>query len=116
MESLPDNAMQGAAGSAVDIPVGRLPGVVVDHVRAQREVKLQETPLESMLRQFEIAKLDEAKEGPVLRPVDIAVPPDHKPKPARALIVLSSVLGAFVSSGLWVVWRRYAALRREARP
>ena len=116
MESSPGAAAQGAAGSAVDIPVSRLPGAAVDYVRARREVKLQETLLESMLRQFEIAKLDEAKEGPMLQQVDVAVPPDRKSKPARALIVLASVLGVLLLSSLWVVWRRYAALRQELDP
>ena len=83
---------------------------------ARRELKLQETLLESMLRQFEIAKLDEAKEGPMLQQVDVAMPPDRKSKPARALIVALSVLGALLLASLWVVWHRYAALRRELDP
>ena len=65
----------GAPGSAVDMPVGKIPEAAVDYVRARRELKLQETLLEGMLRQYEIAKLDEAKEGPVLQQVDIARPP-----------------------------------------
>ena len=39
------------------------PEAAVDYVRARRELKLQETLLESMVRQYEVAKLDEAKEG-----------------------------------------------------
>ena len=49
-----------------------IPEAAIDYVRARRELKLQETMLESMLRQYEIAKLDEAKEGPVLQQVDVA--------------------------------------------
>ena len=115
MEAAPGSA-QAPSGSSVDIPVSRLPGAAVDYVRARRELKLQETLLESMLRQFEIAKLDEAKEGPLLQQVDVALPPDRKSKPARALIVLGSVLAAFVLASTVVVWRRYAALRRELDP
>ena len=116
MESVPGGASRPSSGSAVDIPVGSLPGAAVDYVRARRELKLQETLLESMLRQFEIAKLDEAKEGPVLQQVDVALPPDRKSKPVRSLIVLGSVLGAFVLASVVVIWRRYAALRRELDP
>ena len=104
------------SGSTVDIPVGSLPGAAIDYVRARRELKLQETLLESMLRQFEIAKLDEAKEGPVLQQVDVALPPDRKSKPARAMIVLGGVLAALVLASVVVVWRRYAALRRDTDP
>ena len=67
-----ESSQGGAPGSAVDLPVGRIPEAAVDYVRARRELKLQETLLEGMVRQYEIAKLDEAKEGPVLQQVDIA--------------------------------------------
>lgn len=103
-------------GSAVDMPVARIPEAAIDYVRARRELKLQETLLESMVRQFEIAKLDEAKEGPVLQQVDVALPPDRKSKPARALIVLASTLAALLLGVVIVVWRRYAALAREHDP
>ena len=96
------------AGSAVDMPVGRIPEAAIDYVRARRELKLQETLLEGMIRQVEIAKLDEAKEGPVLQPVDIALPPDRKSKPSRALIVLATTVFALLASMVFVVARGYA--------
>ena len=95
------------AGSAVDIPVSKLPSAAIDYVRARRELKIQETLLEAMLRQYESAKLDEAKEGPSLQQVDIALPPDHKSKPAVALIVLVAAALALVASTATVVVRRY---------
>jgi tyrosine-protein kinase Etk/Wzc len=103
-------------GSAVEMPVGKLPAASIDYVRARRELKLQETLLESMVRQFEIAKLDESKEGPALQVVDAALPPDHKAKPSRALIVLASALVALLASAVFVVVRRYSALAREQDP
>ena len=111
-----ESAQGGAAGSAVDMPVGRLPEAAIEYVRARRELKLQETLLESMVRQFEIAKLDEAKEGPALQQVDVALPPDRKSKPSRALIVLASTLIAFLLVSTWVVVRRYVALARSSDP
>ncbi len=111
-----ESAKGGAAGSAVDMPVGRIPEAAIDYVRARRELKLQETLLESMVRQYEIAKLDEAKEGPALQQVDIAMPPDYKSKPSRALIVLASTLIAFLLVSAWVVVRRYVALVRSEDP
>ncbi len=106
----------GEAGSAVDMPVGRLPEAAIDYVRARRELKLQETLLESMVRQFEIAKLDEAKEGPVLQQIDQALPPDYKSKPSRALITLAGTLLGFLAAAVLVVWRGYTALLHEADP
>ena len=111
-----ESAQGGSPGSAVDMPVGKLPEAAVDYVRARRELKLQETLLESMVRQYEIAKLDEAKEGPTLQQVDIAQPPDHKSRPSRALIVLVSALVALLAASAAVVVRRYFALRRARDP
>lgn len=105
-----------ASGSSFDMPVGRIPEASLDYIRARRELKLQETLLESMVRQFEIAKLDEAKEGPVLQQVDLALPPDFKSKPARSLIVLGALVGGLLLSSVVVVWRRYSALLQEADP
>jgi capsule polysaccharide export protein KpsE/RkpR len=111
-----ESSQGGNAGSAVDMPVGKLPEAAIDYVRARRELKLQEMLLEGMLRQYEMAKLDEAKEGPVLQQIDVAAPPDYKSKPSRGLIVVASALLALLGSALWVVVRRYSALSREQDP
>jgi capsule polysaccharide export protein KpsE/RkpR len=108
----------GGEGRAnpLDMPVNKLSEAGIEYVRARRELKLQETLLESMIRQYEIAKLDEAKEGPVIQQVDVAVPPDRKSKPVRSLIVLTSTLLAALAMCAWAVWRGYRALAREADP
>jgi len=111
-----ESSQGGNAGSAVDMPVGRIPEAAIDYVRARRELKLQEMLLESMLRQYEIAKLDEAKEGPILQQVDVAVPPDRRSKPARSIIVLATTLLALLAACVFVVWRGFAALSRERDP
>jgi capsule polysaccharide export protein KpsE/RkpR len=104
------------AGGVLDLPVGQLPQAAVDNIRARREVKLQETLLEGMVRQYEIAKLDEAKEGATLQTVDKAVPPDYKSKPTRARIAFAGTLLALIGSCVFVLWRRYAALARASDP
>ena len=111
-----ESAQGGNAGSAVDMPVGKLPEAAIAYVRARRELKLQETLLEGMLRQFEAAKLDEAKEGQVLQQVDIAVPPDRKSKPSISLIALASTLLALLGSAAFVIVRRYTVWSRELNP
>ena len=111
-----ESSQGGNAGSAVDMPVGKLPEAAINYVRARRELKLQETILETMVRQYEIAKLDEAKEGPQLQSVDTAIPPDRKSKPSRALIVLASTMIALLGSCAFVIVRRYGVWSRENFP
>jgi len=106
----------GVDGSTVDLPVGKLPEASIEYVRARRELKLQETLLETMIRQYEAAKLDEAKEGPALQQVDIAQVPDRKSKPSVTLIVLAAGALAFLLSSGWVVVRRYMVWSREQFP
>jgi uncharacterized protein involved in exopolysaccharide biosynthesis len=102
--------------SSVDLPVGKLPEASLAYVRARRELKLQEALMESMVRQFESAKLDEAKEGPLLQQVDPALAPDRRSRPARALIVAGSALAALLLSCTWVSARRYLALSLKDQP
>ncbi len=111
-----ESTQGGNPGSAVDMPVGKLPEAGIAYVRARREVKIQETLLETMIRQFEAAKLDEAKEGPALQKVDIAEPPDHKSKPSIAQVAMASTLLAFLASSFFVFARRYRVWSREVNP
>ncbi len=120
-----ESSQGGAPGSAVDLPVGRLPEAAVDYVRARRELKLQETLLEGMVRQYEIAKLDEAKEGPALQCAGRRrhVPPDRKSKPvrspdrARRARSLALVLGVALGhrSSRYLARRCALAMARRAR-
>jgi tyrosine-protein kinase Etk/Wzc len=116
LNRMESNPTAGTEGSAIDLPVGNLPAAGMDFVRARRDVKLQETLLEAMVRQYESAKLDEAKEGPELQQVDIATPPDHKSKPKVSLIALGATLFALLASTAYVIGRRYAAWSREVDP
>ena len=110
-------SMQGGQpGSAVDMPVGKIPRAALDYVRARRELKLQETLLEAMIRQLELARLDEAKEGPLLQQVDRASPPDYKSKPSRAILVGTSTLFSLIAVTAWIIVRRYNALQNEIDP
>jgi tyrosine-protein kinase Etk/Wzc len=104
------------SASPLDMPVSKLSAAGIEYVRARRELKIQEALLEGMIRQYEIAKLDEAKEGPVLQRVDVAVAPDRKSKPVRSVIVLGSALLAALAMSAWAVWRGYRSLTAAADP
>lgn len=106
----------GTRGGSAEIPVGKIPAAAVDFLRAVRELKLQESLLEVMVRQYELAKLDEAREGPQLQLVDTAQAPDYKSKPSRALIVLGAALLSLLVSAGWVIFRAALTSRHDRRP
>ncbi len=110
LSRLESRRQKGSNDAALDIPVGALPEAAIDYIRARRELKLQETLLESMIRQYEIARLDEAKEGQILQQIDKAVPPDYRSSPPRMLIVAGGALLGLIFGVAWVVTRRYSAL------
>ncbi len=74
----------------------------IDSVGLLRDVKYQETVYELLAKQFELAKIDEAKDSAVVQVMDKAIEPDRKSKPKRSLIVLLSALAALFVSVLWV--------------
>jgi uncharacterized protein involved in exopolysaccharide biosynthesis len=76
---------------------GQMTQAGMEYVRRLRDVKYYETIFDILARQFELAKLDEAKEGSLIQVVDPAIPPDKKSSPRRALIVvLATLAGLFV--------------------
>ena len=78
------------------VPKGRVPEAGLGYVRKLRDVKYSETIFDILARQFEAAKLDEARQGAVIQVVDPAVPPDKKSSPRRLLIVLGATLVGFL--------------------
>jgi tyrosine-protein kinase Etk/Wzc len=79
------------------VPKGQMTEAGVEYVRKLRDVRYYETIFDILARQFELAKLDEAKEGALIQVVDPAVPPDKRSFPKRGLIVVgSTMLGLFL--------------------
>ena len=81
--------------NALIVPKGKLTEAGVEYVRRLRDVKYYETIFDILARQFEVAKLDEAKEGALIQVVDPAIRPDRKTSPKRTLIVIISTLAGF---------------------
>jgi len=76
----------------------------LENVKILREVKYQQMLYELLSRQYEIARLDEAKDASVVQVLDKAVVPERKSKPHRALIVLFSTLIAFVFGSIVAIF------------
>jgi len=84
------------SANALIVPKGKLTEAGLDYVRKLRDVKYYETIFDILSRQFEMAKLDEAKEGSIIQVVDPAIPPDKKSSPKRVLIVIVATLAGFL--------------------
>ena len=83
-------------GSELVLPKGQIPQAGLEYVRRLRDVKYYEKIFEILAQQFELATLDEAKEGAMIQVVDPATPPDRKSSPKRGLMVIIASLAGFV--------------------
>ncbi len=80
-----------------------LPGLGSRYADLYREAKIQEAVYAFVTQQFEMAKIQEAKEIPIVRVMDAGVAPEKRSSPVRGLIVGGSIFGAFLLACLWVV-------------
>jgi uncharacterized protein involved in exopolysaccharide biosynthesis len=81
-------------------------GADADYVARFREFKYQETLFELFSRQYEIARVDESREGAVVQVVDAAQPPERKSKPKKGLIAVVATLAAGFALLLFVFARQ----------
>lgn len=80
------------------MPTGRMPEVGTEYIRKLRDLKFNETLYELLLKQYEAAKLDEAKEATVIQVIDKAEPPEQRIKPKRRqMVMIAGVVGFFLS-------------------
>ena len=77
-----------------------------DYVAKYREFKYQETLFDLFAKQFELAKIDESREGAVIQVLDAAQPPEKKAKPKKALIAIIATLAAGFALLLFVFIRQ----------
>jgi capsular polysaccharide transport system permease protein len=99
-----DVASQDTVGWSAPYPsMHTLPSLGSRYAELYREAKIQEAVYAFVTQQFEMAKIQEAKELPIVRVMDAGVAPEKRSSPIRSLIVAGSVLGAFLLACLWVV-------------
>ncbi|MDA8414644.1 MAG: Wzz/FepE/Etk N-terminal domain-containing protein [Desulfobacteraceae bacterium] len=91
--------MTGSGGKESVIPAaGNLPGIGMEYLRRLREVKIQEAVFEQLSKQYELARINEAKDSSSVQIIDEAIPPARKSGPKRSLIVIGATFAAFIFS------------------
>lgn len=81
-----------------------------DYISKYREYKYQEALLDLFTRQFELAKVDESREGALIQVLDVAQPAELKSKPRRGQLAIITTLATGFMLVLFVFLRN--ALRR----
>src|SRR5262249_54514882 len=113
-----------AAAPAADPPGGKSPSLPFPTIRNlpllgakyadyYRRAKIQETVYELLTEQYELAKVEEAKETPSVKVLDPGRVPERKSFPPRLLIIF---LGTFLAVSASVVWVLGARSWEQADP
>ena len=103
-----DKDGRSVKGDAV-IPFEKASEVGMEYIRRFRDVKYFETLYEVLAKQYEIARIDEAKDATLIQILDTAVAPDKKSKPKRLLLVVLATCLGFVLGVLLALIKDYAS-------
>ena len=78
----------------------------VTYADLYRQTKIQETVYELLTQQYELAKVQEAKEVPSVKVLDMAVVPTKKSFPPRGQLTVAGAAFAFLAMCAWIFVRR----------
>jgi tyrosine-protein kinase Etk/Wzc len=107
--------LEGGRAGAADAAGAGQPGATkqagLENIQLMRDLKYYQMLYELLAKQYEVARLDEAKEPSLIQVLDPAVEPERKSKPKRALIVLfSTVLAGFAA----IAWAFFSEAKQRA--
>jgi uncharacterized protein involved in exopolysaccharide biosynthesis len=103
-------------GSDFGISRSKISEAGISYLNSLRDVRYYETVEELLAKQFEAAKLDEARQGAVIQVPDVAIPPDKKSSPLRAIsVLLATVLGFFAACAWCLFAHQRDQLKRAPR-
>ena len=88
-------------GESMYPSIRKLPLLGVTYADLYRQTMIQEVVLETLTKEYELAKVQEAKEIPTVKVLDAPVVPDKKSFPPRLVIIF---LGTFLALAMAAVW------------
>lgn len=91
----------GTPGTAAHPAEGGAKSEGLENIKVLREVKYYQMLYELLAKQYEAARLDEAKDSPIIQVLDSAVEPERKYKPKRGVIILAAAFGGLFLAALW---------------
>lgn len=77
----------------------------LENIKILRDVKYYQMLYELLSKQYEAARLDEAKDSSIIQVLDPATEPERKSGPKRAIIVIATFVGAFLAALIWALLR-----------
>lgn len=112
--TFPEGSERGAGGQSQDLvpSIRQLPILGVAWSDLYRRTKVEETVFETLTKQYEMARVEEAREVPSIKVLDVAAVPERKSFPPRLLLMMSGTLLACALGAFWIIkstdWEKVA--------
>ncbi|MGO8757541.1 MAG: GumC family protein [Terracidiphilus sp.] len=97
------------SGGAAGMDLEDVAGAGSEYLRAEHELQYRQALYDLLLKQYDAARWDEAKNAAIVQVVEQAVAPDRKSAPHRLVIVLVFTLLGLLGAWLYVLGRNLAA-------
>lgn len=95
-------------------PLRQIPRLAVPYADIYRHVRVQESVYELLTQQYELARIQEAKDVPVIRVIDSPGVPEKKSFPPRTLLVLLLTIAILIFAAAWILIReRWGRMDRQ---
>jgi len=83
----------------------QLPRLAVPYANLYRRVRIHETVYELLSQQYEMARIEEAKDTPVVNVLDAPLVPEKKSFPPRLIVMLVLTFFAFMAASMFIILR-----------
>ncbi len=93
----------GPNGQLLYPSIRELPVLGVSYADLFRNTKLQEAIFETLTQEYELARVEEAKETPTVKVLDAPDVPEKKSFPPRLLIIVSGAMLVLVGAAIWIL-------------
>ena len=108
-----ENSSDSTQNSDVVPPIRQLPILGVTWSDLYRKTKVEEAVFEILTKQYEMARVEEAREVPSIKVLDVAGIPERKSFPPRLLLMTVGTLLACALGAFWIIqsteWEKVAA-------
>ncbi len=106
-QSNAQGAVKGEEQQSLYPSMRELPALGVDYADLYRSTKIQEIVFQTLTQQYELAKVQEAKETPSVKVLDSPDVPGKKSFPPRLQIVILGTILALAMGVVWVIGKHH---------
>lgn len=104
------------AGIGISLGMRQLPVLGVRYEDLTLQLRTEEAVYQTLTKQYEMAKVQEAKELPTVKILDSPDVPEKKSSPKRALIVILGTFISLIGAVTWLIGRDFWVDLDEAHP